>query len=318
MDRVGPRGERSAGNLRQTRRDRRRRKARSLDVTHLRQSVGGRLTRSVPGTVSRVGSIRVSLQSIGCVIDCYVGWQSWLRWRQAGGCLRRNGSQSTISRQDGPGVARASAGREAKGRRLAPRGRWRHAQSCRHGPGRGRPQRRRQGGVLVGLRRRARAASGRSESFDASAHPVKIAAEVPDFDMTPFVPGGAPQEPQDHGPGRPLRRGRRRPGGRGQRAGPGAREPRPRRRRHGHRRGADGPARDRPAAGRGLRRGRPAARRPAGQARQPGAVPAVDPQVPAEHDGGAHLADPRRAGARTARSRRPAPPARRPSARRSA
>src|SRR5262245_32620592 len=27
------------------------------------------------------------------------------------------------------------------------------------------------------------------ESFDASAHPVKIAAEVPDFDLSPFVPG---------------------------------------------------------------------------------------------------------------------------------
>src|SRR5262245_53782084 len=26
-------------------------------------------------------------------------------------------------------------------------------------------------------------------SFDASSHPVKIAAEVPDFDMAPFVPG---------------------------------------------------------------------------------------------------------------------------------
>src|SRR5262245_23803154 len=27
------------------------------------------------------------------------------------------------------------------------------------------------------------------ESFDASGHPVKIAAEVPDFDLYPFVPG---------------------------------------------------------------------------------------------------------------------------------
>src|SRR5262249_38168948 len=26
-------------------------------------------------------------------------------------------------------------------------------------------------------------------SFDASAHPVRIAAEVPDFDMAPFLPG---------------------------------------------------------------------------------------------------------------------------------
>src|SRR5436309_7503652 len=30
---------------------------------------------------------------------------------------------------------------------------------------------------------------GPIRSFDASAHPVKIAAEVPEFDLAPFVPG---------------------------------------------------------------------------------------------------------------------------------
>src|SRR5258707_8774731 len=34
-----------------------------------------------------------------------------------------------------------------------------------------------------------RSGVGPIRSFDASAHPVRIAAEVPDFDMTPFVPG---------------------------------------------------------------------------------------------------------------------------------
>src|SRR5213078_1988604 len=27
------------------------------------------------------------------------------------------------------------------------------------------------------------------ESFDASAHPVRVAAEVPEFDLAPYVPG---------------------------------------------------------------------------------------------------------------------------------
>src|SRR5262249_34173448 len=33
-----------------------------------------------------------------------------------------------------------------------------------------------------------RSAVGPIRSFDASRHPVKIAAEVPDFDLTPYVP----------------------------------------------------------------------------------------------------------------------------------
>src|SRR3954465_5167989 len=31
--------------------------------------------------------------------------------------------------------------------------------------------------------------AGPIRSFDASSHPVRIAAEVPEFDITPFVPG---------------------------------------------------------------------------------------------------------------------------------
>src|SRR5437773_84361 len=31
---------------------------------------------------------------------------------------------------------------------------------------------------------------GPIRSFDASCHPVKIAAEVPDFDVVPFLPNG--------------------------------------------------------------------------------------------------------------------------------
>jgi 3-oxoacyl-[acyl-carrier-protein] synthase II len=34
-----------------------------------------------------------------------------------------------------------------------------------------------------------RSGVGPIRSFDASAHPVRVAAEVPDFDMTPFLPG---------------------------------------------------------------------------------------------------------------------------------
>src|SRR6478672_7620353 len=34
-----------------------------------------------------------------------------------------------------------------------------------------------------------RSGVGPIRSFDSSGHPVKIAAEVPDFDLLPFVPG---------------------------------------------------------------------------------------------------------------------------------
>src|SRR5215510_14425183 len=34
-----------------------------------------------------------------------------------------------------------------------------------------------------------RSGVGPIRSFDASGHPVRIAAEVPDFDITPFMPG---------------------------------------------------------------------------------------------------------------------------------
>src|SRR5919206_453365 len=31
---------------------------------------------------------------------------------------------------------------------------------------------------------------GPIRAFDASSHPVRVAAEVPEFDLSPFVPGG--------------------------------------------------------------------------------------------------------------------------------
>ena len=55
-----------------------------------------------------------------------------------------------------------------------------------------------------------RSGVGPIRSFDASAHPVRVAAEVPDFDMTAFLAAVPAQEPQDHGPSGPLRRRRRR------------------------------------------------------------------------------------------------------------
>ena len=202
---------------------------------------------------------------------------------------------------------------------FVPTGDYSHAQSGRYRAGRGRPQRRRQGGVLVRPASTAAAASGRSAASTPRPTRSRSPAEVPDFDVTPFVPGCAPQEPEDHGPGRALRRGRGRPGGAATAASTwAARTPSasawswapawcrstcPRWRR----------CWPRPATSDGQLR-----RRPAGPAAAAGAVPAVDPEVPAEHDGGPHLADPTTPRGPTAPSRRPAPPARRRSARRSA
>src|SRR5262249_38216564 len=36
---------------------------------------------------------------------------------------------------------------------------------------------------------RGKSGVGPIRTFDASAHPVRVGAEVPDFDVTPFVPG---------------------------------------------------------------------------------------------------------------------------------
>ena len=128
----------------------------------------------------------------------------------------------------------------------------------------------------------------------------------------------APPEPEDHGPRLPLRRGGGGPRRRGQRPRPLARGSRAARRRHGHGHGADGPARDRPAAARRLRRGGRPAHRPLRQGQGRLAVPAVDLEVPAEHGRPPTSRSSTGPRGRTARSRRPAPPARRPSARRSA
>ena len=63
------------------------------------------------------------------------------------------------------------------------------------------------------------------------------------------------------------------------------------RRRHGHRPGAHRPARDRAAAASRGGPGRAPENGAAGPGRLASPLPAVDPQVSAEHDGGPHLAD---------------------------
>ena len=90
-----------------------------------------------------------------------------------------------------------------------------------------------------------RSGVGPIRSFDATEHPVRIAAEVADFDVTPFVPQA--QRKSLKIMGRAMRFGVAAAGlaVHGQRPGDGPGRPRTRRRRHGHGPGADRPAGDR-------------------------------------------------------------------------
>ena len=103
-----------------------------------------------------------------------------------------------------------------------------------------------------------RSGVGPIRSFDASAHPVNVAAEVPDFDITPFVPGPHRKSVKIMGRAVRFRCGRRRPGCSGLWPRSAARRPRTHRGGHGNRSYSHRSTGSRPDARRRVpRRGRP-------------------------------------------------------------